>query len=182
LEIKRSLTDEQEEQRLVNIGDWELRHVRQGEQPLVNWDVQGCLRAAQEISLQANVVPLPQQVGAGTEGLPSTGVVAIDNPVAELKCLKEQAAKLRQKKKELADQLRNAQRKHKRLKEKAKQRSDNHLLSVMLLRHEKKARLETAAEAAAAANGTSNASQTAKQSGPQSGPTEEFNREQQTAS
>jgi len=68
------------------------------------------------------------------------------------------------------------------LKEKAKQRSDNHLLSVMLRRHEKKYRLEAAAEAAAAANGTTNASQTAKQRGPQSGPTEEFNREQQTAS
>ena len=96
LEVKHSLTDEQVEQRLVNIGDWEFRHVRQGEQPLVNLDVQGCLRTPQEISLQANVVPLPQPVGAGTEGLPSTGVVAIDNPVAELKYLKEQAAKLRQ--------------------------------------------------------------------------------------
>jgi hypothetical protein len=96
LEVKHSLTDEQVEQRLVNIGDWELRHVHQGWQPLVNLDVQGCLRTPQEISLQANVVPLPQPVGAGTEGLPSTGVVAIDNPVAELKYLKEQAAKLRQ--------------------------------------------------------------------------------------
>ena len=67
-----------------------------------------------------------------------TGTVAIDNPVAELKCLKEQAAKLRQHKKELARQLRNAQRKHKRLKEKAKQLSDNDLLSVMLIRQEKK--------------------------------------------
>jgi len=111
-----------------------------------------------------------------------TGTVAIDNPVAELKCLKEQAAKLRQHKKELARKLRNAQRKHKRLKEKAKQLSDNDLLSVMLMRQEKKARLETAAGAAAAASGTSNASQTAKQRGPQSGPTEEFNRAQQTAS
>jgi hypothetical protein len=117
-----------------------------------------------------------------TEGHPLTGAVAIDNPVAELKCLKEQAAKLRQHKKELARQLRNAQRKRKRLKEKPKQLSCNDLLSVMLMRQEKKARLETAAEAAAAANGTSNASQTAKQRGPQSGPTEEFNREQQTAS
>ena len=120
--------------------------------------------------------------GAGIEGLPATEAVAIENPVAELKCLKEQAAKLRQQKKELARHLRNAQRKHKRLKEKAKQLSDNDLLSVMLMRQEKKARLGTAAEAAANVNGTSNTSQTANQSGPQSGPSEEVHREQQTAS
>ena len=116
-----------------------------------------------------------------TEGHPLTGTVAIDNPVAELKCLKEQAAKLRQHKKELARQLRNAQRKHKRLKEKAKQLSDNDLLSVMLMRQEKKARLETAAGAAAAASGTNNTSPAASSSGSQSRIPEEVNREQDTA-
>lgn len=72
-----------------------------------------------------------------------------ENPVTELKGLKQKAAQLRKEKQELARQLRNAQRKHKRLKEKAKQLSDQDLLSVMLLRRDKKSRTEDTAAASA---------------------------------
>lgn len=63
-----------------------------------------------------------------------------ENPVQELKDLKQKAAQLRKDKKELARQLRNAQRKQKRLKEKAKLLSDQDLLSVIIMRKDKKAR------------------------------------------
>ena len=63
-----------------------------------------------------------------------------ENPVQELKDLKEKAAQLRKEKKELARQLRNAERKQKRLKEKAKLLSDQDLLSVIIMRRDKKAR------------------------------------------
>jgi chromosome segregation ATPase len=64
-----------------------------------------------------------------------------ENPVHELKDLKEKAAQLRKEKKELARRLRNAERKQKRLKEKAKLLSDQDLLSVIIMRRDKKARL-----------------------------------------
>ena len=90
------------------------------------------------------------QTSTTPEVNPLTAAGEIDNPVAELKDLKQKAAALSKQKKELARQLRNAQRKHKRLKEKAKQLSDQDLLSVMLMRKEKKARCDNGAEAAAA--------------------------------
>jgi peptidoglycan hydrolase CwlO-like protein len=74
-----------------------------------------------------------------------------DNPVAEPKDLKHKAAELRKEKQELNRALRNAQRRNKRLNEKAKQLSDADLLSVMLMRRDKKARLDELAGAQAAA-------------------------------
>jgi len=78
-------------------------------------------------------------------------LMVADNPVAELKDLKQKAAELRKEKQELNRALRNAQRRNKRLKEKAKQLSDADLLSVMLTRRDKKARLDELAGAQAAA-------------------------------
>ena len=80
-----------------------------------------------------------------------------ENLVTELKDLKQKAALLRKEKQELSRKLRNAQRKHKRLKEKAKQLSDQDLLSVMLLRREKKSRTEDPAAATAGAQAAATA-------------------------
>jgi hypothetical protein len=57
------------------------------------------------------------------------------------------------------------------LKEKAKQLSDQDLLSVMLMRQEKKARVETVAEAAAATAAVAEAAVPAKASGEAPQPT-----------
>jgi hypothetical protein len=46
-------------------------------------------------------------------------LVTDENPVTELNYLKQKAAELRKEKQQLTRALRNAQRKHKRLKEKA---------------------------------------------------------------
>ena len=97
---------------------------------------------------------LPASSGAASSGDPTGSAsnsanleafLSGENPVTELKDLKAKAALLRKEKQELARTLRNAQRKHKRLKEKAKQLSDQDLLSVMLLRRDKKSRTEDVA-------------------------------------
>ena len=73
----------------------------------------------------------------------------------ELKDLKLKAAQMRKEKKELARQLRNAERKQKRLKEKAKLLSDQDVLSVIVMRRDKKARgAEPPAPHASAAGST----------------------------
>ena len=97
---------------------------------------------------------LPASSGAASSGDPTgsasnasnlEALLIGENPVTELKDLKQKATLLRKEKQELARKLRNAQRKHKRLKEKAKQLSDQDLLSVMLLRRDKKSRTEDVA-------------------------------------
>ena len=99
---------------------------------------------------------LPASSGAASSGDPTgsasnasnlEALLIGENPVTELKDLKQKATLLRKEKSELARKLRNAQRKHKRLKEKAKQLSDQDLLSVMLLRRDKKSRTEGTAAA-----------------------------------
>ena len=87
------------------------------------------------------------RTGSATDSANLEALLIGENPVTELKDLKQKAALLRKEKQELARKLRNAQRKHKRLKEKAKQLSDQDLLSVMLLRREKKSRTEDTAAA-----------------------------------
>ena len=61
----------------------------------------------------------------------------MENPDSTVQGLKDKAAELRKRKKELARQLRNATRKNKRIKEKAKQLSTADLLAVICMRQAK---------------------------------------------
>ena len=63
--------------------------------------------------------------------------MAVENPDSTVQGLKDKAAELRKRKKELARQLRNATRKNKRIKEKAKQLSTADLLAVICMRQAK---------------------------------------------
>ena len=101
-------------------------------------EVSGLAEAAQ---------PAPSEAAASSTTAAAASLNALmseahtENPVQELKDLKQKAAQLRKEKKEFARQLRNAERKQKRLKEKAKLLSDQDLLSVIIMRRDKKARI-----------------------------------------
>jgi TolA-binding protein len=106
------------------------------------------LELSDEVSGLAEAAePAPSKAAASSTTGAAASLTALiseahtENPVQELKDLKQKAAQLRKEKKELARQLRNAERKQKRLKEKAKLLSDQDLLSVIIMRRDKKARI-----------------------------------------
>lgn len=76
----------------------------------------------------------------------------VDNPRDTVLGLKARATALKKQKQELTRQLRNAQKRNQRLKEKCKQLSDGDLLSVIRMREERANAADAATMAGAVAN------------------------------